>query len=239
MGSNPAATWSATVGDERRWARASVVRSTSAVAPSARTTTAMVWPGSARSKVSASTRPAWAVPVLPTDRARSSATRPRRRPWRTPWPLDRAARPPPARRRRRGTARPASSASPKAASARGTYTCSPNRSSHTCEAGSPGSRHRSRNSRVVEALGQHLGQHRAVAAEQRRRRRRRRRHARRPRRAGRCGCRTARPGSAWWCRPPAPVHRRRSGPNPPRRRPGWRRPGSSAAWTMLALVLSR
>ena len=57
-----------------RPAAASVVRSTHTSQPSASSTTAIVWPGSARSSTSASSSAQWAVPVLPTSAARSSTT---------------------------------------------------------------------------------------------------------------------------------------------------------------------
>ena len=55
-------------------ASASVVRSTSTSAPSARWTSATTSPGAARSSIAASTSPGWAAPVCPTVEDRSSAS---------------------------------------------------------------------------------------------------------------------------------------------------------------------
>ncbi len=146
----PLATCSATVRCGRIEPRASVVRKMTASAPSATWTTATSCPGSARSSTSARTRPGCAVPVLPIAAA-----------GRRPGPRGVRRGPRDTERTARvcgpvtitwssasGVISASLQASANAACASGTYACSPKRSSHTCDATSPGSRHRSRNSSV-------------------------------------------------------------------------------------------
>ena len=206
--------------------------------PSASCTTAMIWPGSARSSTSASSSPAWAVPVLPTVADRSSTSASGRKPMarraaltarvaqsrdddvvdvvgrRSPPTSARPSppRPPAGRRRTRRSAPPTASRTPRPAPATGRGTRHwrwPRRSSRPSR---PGRR-------------------RTGGRRPRRRRPTRRRH-----REDRCGCRPARRGRRGdppACRPPCSSGRHR----PCRRRR--RRDGRArAAWMAVAFVLS-
>ena len=87
---------------------------------------------------------------------------------------------------------------PRLLAERGRSACSPKRSSHCFERGSPGVRHRSRNSSVTEAPPRCSASTGASSCRRRRaaRRRRRRPRARRRSPAGRCGVGRPRPARA-------------------------------------------